>query len=190
MAANVVKKTDEVINEDDVNAILNYAFYGNLKPEPSTTTRRSIRRDTRDGENNEPIVFSISDINSVSGSEVTATLSVTNLSGLSSMGLTIAYNTDVISEIVKVSKTGIASSAFVVYNAYDGAGLGRISVYSKYDSSLEGSGDIATITLRLTEGGTLRSTSLFIAQATLYDNTNSRSKQVLTRFLIKVEKKL
>jgi len=188
-AANVAKPSDEQINEDDVNAILNQAAYGQTIPRSADTgTRRMVRRKTRDGNDDNPIVFSISDINGVSGDEVIATISATNLSVLSSMGLTIAYNTDVISEIVKVSKTGLTSTAFVSYNPYDNAGLGRISVYSGYNSPIEGSGDIAEITLRLAEGGTLRSTSLFIAQATLYDKYGRNFELSALERVIKTEK--
>jgi uncharacterized repeat protein (TIGR01451 family) len=187
-AANVVKPSDEQINEDDINAILNYAAYGEtIARSADTGTRRAFRRKTRDGDDN-PIVFSISDINAVSGDEVIATISATNLSVLSSMGLTIAYNTDVISEIVKVSKTGLTSKAFVSYNPYDNAGLGRISVYSGYKSPIEGSGEIAKMTLRLAEGGTLRSSALFIAQATLYDKYGRNFALSALERVIKTEK--
>ena len=187
-AANVVKPSDEQINEDDINAILNYAAYGEtIARSADTGTRRALRRQTRDGDDN-PIVFSISDIKAVSGDEVIATISATNLSVLSSMGLTLAYNTDVISEIVKVSKTGLTSKAFVSYNPYDNAGLGRISVYSGYKSPIEGSGEIAKMTLRLAEGGTLRSSALFIAQATLYDKYGRNFALSALERVIKTEK--
>ncbi|MDM8567735.1 carboxypeptidase regulatory-like domain-containing protein [Candidatus Halobeggiatoa sp. HSG11] len=188
-AANIVKPTDEQINEDDLNAILNYAAYGETMPRSAnTTTRRVVRRQTRDGRDDNPITLSISDINGVSGNEVIATISATNLSVLSSMGLTIAYNTDVISEILKVSKTDLTSTASVSYDPYDNAGLGRISVYSKYNSPIEGNGDIIEITLRLAEGGTLRSTSLFVAEAKLYDKYGRNFELSALERIIKFEK--
>ncbi|HID99489.1 MAG TPA: choice-of-anchor D domain-containing protein [Thiotrichaceae bacterium] len=171
------------IEESDANAIRNYAMYN--QPWPDDLPVRSTKKRSRDGKDRS-IVFTVSDVENVSGTEVKATLSVANVSELSSMGLVIAYSEQVVAEITKIRKTGIAANAYVSSNL-DTKGLAAMSFYSSYDSPIEGSGEIAEITFRLAEGGEIRSSHISILQAKLFDKYGRNFVTSSLRRTIKAE---
>jgi len=156
--------SDNKVNDADARVIAHYALHqewlDNDKP-PIETPKTRKRRDGKD----RPIIISVGKISSLSGSQITTTLSVENLTDMTAMNLAIAYNTAVV-EKAKVKKAGLAANAKLLY--YDNKeGTVRIALNS--ERPINGSGVIAEITLTLASGGSVRSTPLVIAKTNLYD---------------------
>ena len=156
--------SDEKINAADAIIISHYALHQEWLDNDKPPVEGPKTRKLRDGKDT-PITFRIGEISSVSGSEVTTTLSVDNLTDMTAMNLAIAYNTAVVKK-AKVKKTGLAADASLLY--YDNKkGTVRISLNS--EQPINGSGVIAEITLTLVSGGSVKSTPLVIAKTNLYD---------------------
>jgi len=157
--------SDNKVNDADARVIAHYALHqewlDNDKPPVESPKTRKRQRDGKDT----PITFRLGDISSTSGSQVTTTLSVDNLSDMTAMNLAIAYDTAVV-EKAKVKKAGLAADAKLLY--YDNKeGTVRIGLNS--EQPINGSGVIAEITLTLASGGSVKSTPLVIAKTNLYD---------------------
>jgi hypothetical protein len=160
---------DQNVNSADAGLIVEYGFthVWNSDKFPLEGDKTSTRsRTPRDGNQNTTVLLSMDDVSGMSGSEVIATLSIDNVDNLYAMNTTVAYDKNVIEKIVRVQAIGLATGAGMPY--YDNKdGILRIGMHSK--TSIDGSGEIATITLRLASGGKVRSTPLAIAKTNLYD---------------------
>ncbi|MDY6991327.1 MAG: carboxypeptidase regulatory-like domain-containing protein [Pseudomonadota bacterium] len=167
---------DGQINAIDAKLIEHYIFYQEWTFEDS---KRKGRRDN----GNMPIFFNINEIEGISGSEVTATLSVNNLFDLSAMDLAIAYDRDVIEDVVNVyaDETGVAAGIEMSLDHYaDDKGILRVSLYTTGSMPIEGHGDFLKITFRLASGGSVKSTNLFMGEMNLY---NRRGRNFVTSIL-------
>jgi hypothetical protein len=157
--------SDNKINDADAKIIAHYALHqewlDNDKPPIEGPKTRKRQRDGKEA----PITFRLGEISSVSGSEVTTTLSVDNLTDMTAMNLAIAYNTAVV-ENAKVKKAGLAADASLLY--YDNK-KGTVRIGLNSEQPINGSGVIAEITLTLASGGLVKSTPLVIAKTNLYD---------------------
>jgi hypothetical protein len=159
---------DGLVNSADAGLIIEYALNGEWPRVGLGTDSRQaqhLRRSQRDGKDT-PILLSLEDISGIAGSEVTTTLSMNDVVDLSAFNVAIVYDTQVIERIVNVTKTGLAADSSLVPHD-DGNGILRIG--GDTQTPINGSGAIATITVKLATGGNVRSTPLLIGQAHLYD---------------------
>lgn len=160
---------DRLINSADACLIIDYALNGEWPRvglgNDSRQAQQLRRRLPRDGKET-PILISLSDVSGVAGSEVTITLYMNDVVSLSALNLAIVYDTQVIERIVNVTKTDLAEDTSLVYHD-DGNGILRIGADTQ--TPINGSGAVATITVKLATGGNVRSTPLLIGQAHLYD---------------------
>ncbi|MEK8018246.1 MAG: carboxypeptidase regulatory-like domain-containing protein, partial [Candidatus Parabeggiatoa sp.] len=152
---------DGWIDSADANMIIHHVLNDKWPSVPSENTRRA-KRDAK----NTPILISLDDVEGISGSEVTTTLSINNLVDLASLNLAILYDPNVVEKVVKVERTGLAANSSMMF--YD-AGDGRVRINMDTQTPIHGSGAFATITLQLKDEGHIRSMPLSIAHANLYD---------------------
>jgi uncharacterized repeat protein (TIGR01451 family) len=152
---------DGWIDSADANMIIHHVLNDEWPSVPSENTRRA----KRDGKNT-PIIISLDDVEGISGSEVTTTLSLNNLVDLASLNLAIVYDPNVVEKVVKVERTGLAANSSMMF--YD-AGEGMVRINMDTQTPIHGSGAFATLTLQLKEDGDIRSMPLSVAHANLYD---------------------
>jgi hypothetical protein len=157
---------DQLVNSNDGRMIIYHRLHDVWPDEIERQTRS--RRNVRSDKAQDAVVLHLSDIQANSGEEVETTLSVNNLLDLAATNLVLVYDTSVIDKVLKVTKTGIASRASLVYHDND-TGLLRIGLDSQ--DPITGSGDIATIKLRLktSDSITSKTSGLRIAHTLLYD---------------------
>jgi len=162
LTAGDVNKDGQVDNSD-ANAIIYRTLNAKWPELPATQTRRSLR----DGK--EPtILLGLTDMEGISGGEVKTTLSIENVSDLNAMNLSIFYDPSVVKSVVKVEKVGLIAGSSVSMSYYD-KGNGALNIGIDSQNSINGSGELVTITLQLASGGTQRTAPITIAAGYLYD---------------------
>ncbi|OQY41607.1 MAG: hypothetical protein B6242_17150, partial [Anaerolineaceae bacterium 4572_78] len=158
------------VDANDATQILYRARYGKWLALPSQSSGSA--------QDESPVIISLDDFSGESGTEVETTLRAENLSDWTSGEFTIAYDPEVIAEFTQIKRAGLANRASVAYHD-DGTGLLHIAIVNR--DPINGSGELATLTVRLkaktmlrrgTRDGAAtgkRSASLVLTQTQLYD---------------------
>ncbi|MEK8016902.1 MAG: cohesin domain-containing protein, partial [Candidatus Parabeggiatoa sp.] len=159
---------DKAVNSGDAGMILYNALHQEWPGAPASEAPNSVGRAKRDGKET-PIVISLDDVSSISGSEVITPLHISNVNNLSAMNLILSFDTNVIEEIVKVEKTGVATDTSFFFNDMSNDLVGKLHISMDTQTPIDKDGDIAIIRLRLASGGFVRNSPLSIRRVQLYD---------------------
>ena len=114
-----------------------------------------------------PVTLTLDDITGVPGTIVHTTLRAENLSNWAGGKFTIIYDTSMVEKITAVTATGLSSGFTAEFND-DGAGQVQFALAN--DTSITGSGPLATISIKLAANATMGDkTILRLAEADLND---------------------
>ena len=133
---------DGEVNAEDVTMILYRASHGEWPPLPEQElTHRRLP--------SLPTIVRLDDVSGLPGEKVEATLHITDAFQVSGGTFAIAYAPELVASIEDVEATGIADQLDLEFYD-DGAGLLHLSIAG--DVPISGTGEIATLSLRLTDG--------------------------------------
>jgi hypothetical protein len=147
------------IDAADATLIHYYAANGHWPPLPPSTSGAHAQAGA-------PIVISLDDVSGAPGDTVQTVLRGENLSNWAGGEILVAYDTDVVDEIIQVEPTGLASG-FALRYYDDGEGLLRIALASSTPQS--GDGSLVTISLRVAPSAPGGKVPLLLADVALND---------------------
>jgi hypothetical protein len=147
------------VDAADATMIHYYAANGHW-PSPSPIATGAHAQDV------EPVVISLDDVNGVPGGTVQTVLRGENLLNYAGAEILIAYDADVVDEIVQVEPTGLASDFALQYHD-DGEGLLHVALASNVPHS--GDGTLVAISLRIAPTASSGVVPLVLADVTLND---------------------
>jgi hypothetical protein len=150
-----------LIEAADASMILHYAVHGTWPTLPLSSM--SLRRD---GEI--PVLISLDDASGRPGDIVQTVLRAENLSDWAGGEFAIAFDTEVISDIVAVEVTDLTSDFALEWHD---SGVGLLHIALASDVSSNGSGALAVISFRIAPTAPNGTTPLALAEARLNDFT-------------------
>jgi murein DD-endopeptidase MepM/ murein hydrolase activator NlpD/fibronectin type 3 domain-containing protein len=155
------------VDTADANMILYYAAHQSWPLPDNIPANRTAALNAASGSQINPIL-SPDDTQGLPGAVVTTTLRAQNLSGCTGAEFTIVYDRALVSGIIDVTATGLATGFDSEYHD-DSAGILHISLTEEGDV-LSGSGALAVISLRLASDAPIGdSAPLALAEARLND---------------------
>jgi hypothetical protein len=155
------------VDTADANMILYYAAHQSWPLPDNTPANRIAALNATNGPQINSIL-SLDDAKGLPGAVITTTLRVQNLSGCTGAEFTIVYDRALVSGIIDVTATGLATGFDSEYHD-DGAGMLRVALTEEGDV-LSGSGVLVVISMRLASDAPIGgSAPLALAEARLND---------------------